>query len=68
MHAILQPKSAALLNILAHRLVEIRETYPVTEVYSVFAGEVQARTHGLSFEEERQVRLGAEALLMTAGL
>ncbi|GGD45644.1 hypothetical protein [Pseudoxanthomonas indica] len=68
MHATLHPKSDALLDILSVRLGEIRETYPLEDVYQVFAGEVRARTYGLTPEEERQVRLGAEALQMTSGL
>ena len=68
MHTSLHPKSDALLDILANRLAEIRQTYSIEEVYQVFAGEVRARTYGLSLEEERQVRLGAEALLMSSGL
>lgn len=61
-------KADDLLLILARRLTEIREVYPVEQVYPVFAGEVAARTPGLTLEEEHAVRMGAKAMLITSGL
>lgn len=57
-----------LLEVLAHRLVEIRVQCCQEDVYEAFAGEVEAREGGLNSEQRIQLHVGAEAMLVNAGL
>lgn len=56
------------LDVLAQRLIEIRVECCAEDVYEAFAGEVEAREGGLTTEQRLELHVGAEALLVNAGL